>query len=173
LSAEAFSQAQAELPTVRAAQAITFNKEVNMESQETKTGSIQWKWVGFSFLMYLLFYMLPIMIIGRATAGTSMFKVAQMITVAWAFGGIIVIAAVAAYFSKGVTLFEPAFAAILLIIVTIVSMLMFTSTRWVNQQLFRDILLPIIVFFVLALFGAWLGEKLQALSIKKTGPQTN
>ena len=144
-----------------------------MESQETKTGSIQWKWVGFSFLMYLLFYLLPIMIIGRATAGTSMFKVAQMITVAWAFGGIIVIAAVAAYFSKGVTLFEPAFAAILLIIVTIVSMLMFTSTRWVNQQLLRDIILPIAVFFVLALFGAWLGEKLQALSIKKTGPQTN
>ena len=144
-----------------------------MESQETKTGSIQWKWVGFSFLMYLLFYLLPIMIIGRATAGTSMFKVVQMITVAWAFGGIIIIAAVAAYFSKGVTLFEPAFAAILMIIITIVSMLMFTSTRWVNQQLLRDIILPIAVFFVLALFGAWLGEKLQALSIKKTGPQTN
>src|SRR3989304_6790845 len=124
-----------------------------MESQETKTGSIQWKWVGFSFLMYLLFYMLPIMIIGRATAGTSMFKVAQMITVAWAFGGIIVIAAVAAFFSKGVTLFEPAFAAILLIIVTILSMLLFTSTRWQNQQLLRDIILPIVVFFVLAFFG--------------------
>src|SRR3989338_3749050 len=144
-----------------------------MESQEATTGSIQWKWVGFSFLMYLLFYLAPIMIIGRATAGTSMFKVAQMITVAWAFGGIIVIAAVAAYFSKGVTLFEPAFAAILLIIVTIVSMLMFTSTRWVNQQLFRDILLPIVVFFVLALIGAWLGEKLQALKAKKTEPQAN
>ena len=142
-----------------------------MESQEAKTGSIQWKWVGFSFLMYLLFYMLPIMIIARASARTP-FGLTQTITVMWAFGGIIVIAAVAAYFSKGVKLFEPAFAAILLVIVTIISLLMFTSTRWANQQLLRDIILPIVVFFVLALFGAWLGEKLQALSTKKTEPQS-
>src|SRR3990172_7476745 len=114
-----------------------------MESQETKTGSIQWKWVGFSFLMYLLFYLLPIMIIGRATAGTSMFKVVQMMTVAWAFGGIPIIAAVAAYFSKGVTLFEPAFAAILLIIVTLFAMMIFTNVRWDSQHLLRDVILPI------------------------------
>jgi hypothetical protein len=143
-----------------------------MESQEVKTGSIQWKWVGFSFLMYLLFYLLPIIIIGRATAGSSMFTTVQMIAVAWSFGGITIIAAVAAYFSKGVTLFEPAFASILLVIVTIISILGFSRGRWGSPSLFQDIILPIVVFFVLALFGAWLGQKLQALSAKKTETPT-
>ena len=122
--------------------------------------------------MYLLFYLLPIVIIGRATSQTAPFSLLRMLTVAWAFGGITIIAAVAAYFSKGVTLFEPAFAAILLVIVGIFATIFSINTRGVSPQLVRDFLLPIVVFFVLAFVGAWLGEKLQALRATKTEPQT-
>jgi len=132
----------------------------------------QWKWVWISLTSYIVFYVLPLVIAGQ---GNVLHTFAGIFLGIWAFAGIIIIAAVVAYNSEGVTLWEPAIAGLLLVVLLIayVAIHIFSSPIEHRAHLFSAITPSLILFalaFALSLFGAWFGERAQKLW-KKKAPQ--
>ncbi len=124
----------------------------------TPSGKLQWKWVGITFVFYLLFYLLPLILT------VELFPNTLIIPGIWIFGGIIIVAAIAGYISEGVTIWEPAIAAAGL------TVLLFGYTAvFVFPMAFRGaflqgalfIVFPSIIVFILSLTGAWMGERAQ------------
>ena len=127
----------------------------------------QWKWVSISLLMYFVFYFLPLSLIpGGFLSGTVVTKASTVVIGIWSVAGILVIAAAAGFLSKGVTIKEPAVAAVGLIVLWILAAavkfniaLRFTmDTLWFIAAL--------IIVGLLALGGAWFGERVQKLWYK-------
>ena len=69
-----------------------------MAESLTSSKKLEWKWVGITLILYAVFYLLPLFFL---------FRIAEFLGDAWLFSGIIIIAAVAAYLSKGITIWEP------------------------------------------------------------------
>jgi hypothetical protein len=131
----------------------------------TPTGKIQWKWVGITFILYVLFYLLPLVVT------IEFFPNLFIIPGIWIFGGIVIVAAIAGYISDGVTIWEPAIAAVGLILLLLgYSALVVFSTTFRGDFLRGVVLLviPAIIVFVLSLTGAWLGERAQNFWKEKT-----
>jgi hypothetical protein len=122
--------------------------------------------------MYILFYLLPLFIAG--TFFTN--KIAIVLNGCWIFGGIIIVAAVAGYLSKGITIWEPAIAGAGLILILFVAITIYFHVHFKPTiDLFGEIvgiLIPTICVFLLSLFGAWLGERAQKLWQTKTPEST-
>jgi hypothetical protein len=140
-----------------------------MSTSESIPKLIQWKYFRISLVMYLLYYLLPIVLLFLATRVTALFKLAQTVGVSWAIGGVIVIAAVAAYRSKGVAFWEPALASVAMLILAMLALMIFdfvTYSVMKSPQIIRDIIGPIVTFFLLGLFGAWIGGRFQKVSKK-------
>ena len=124
------------------------------------SGKLQWKWVGITFVFYVLFYLLPLIV------ATEVFPNLLIIPGIWIFGGIVIVAGVAGYLSEGVTIWEPAIAAAGLVV-----LLLGYTALYVFPDAFRGafvrgvvfILIPAAIVFVLSLTGAWLGERVQKL----------
>ena len=90
------------------------------------TGTVnkfQWKWVGITLAMYLVFYLLPL-VFGVLLIRSGGGNIGITIVGAWLFGGIIIVAAVAGYLSKGVTILEPAIASISMIFLWMLTFLL-------------------------------------------------
>ena len=123
----------------------------------------QWKWVGISLLMYLVFYFLPLTLVpGGMLSGTVVTKASAMFIGVWSFAGMIVISAVAGYLSKGVTIREPATAAVGLVILSLVAVQMkFNAAIQVTTQGILGLIIALAVVAGLSLAGAWFGEILQ------------
>ncbi len=124
----------------------------------TPTGKIQWKWVGITFILYVLFYLLPLVIT------IEFFPNLFIIPGIWIFGGIVIVAAIVGYISEGVTIWEPAIAAVGLILLLLgYSAVVVFSTTFRGDFLRGVVFLviPAVVVFVLSLTGAWLGERAQ------------
>jgi hypothetical protein len=124
------------------------------------SNKLQWKWVGITLVLYAVFYLFPLFLFGSIIDSG---KVTAILFSAWIFAGIIVIAAVAGYISKGVTLWEPAIAGAGLIFSFFLGIMMFLPNR---PRIFETII-PLVVItaivFLLSLLGAWLGERAQKL----------
>ena len=122
------------------------------------SNKLQWKWVGITLVLYAVFYLFPLFLFGSIIDSG---KVTAILFSAWIFAGIIVIAAVAGYISKGVTLWEPAIAGAGLIFSFFLGIMMFLPNR---PRIFETII-PLVVItaivFLLSLLGAWLGERAQ------------
>jgi chromate transport protein ChrA len=73
----------------------------------------------------------------------------------WSFAGIIIVAAVAGYFSKDAR--EPAIASATLVVLFLIVV-----------GLHTDAVTPAFVFFSLSLGGAWLGARAQQLRNKQS-----
>ncbi len=134
-----------------------------MDEQTSNSTKLQWKWVAITFVLYLFFYLLPIAAAAYLTRGTVS-SIGTLFIGTWMFGGLIVVAAVAAYVSTGITLFEPAIASATMVILWIIIFSLFVP--YARFDVMRDALpaLGIIcVVFVLSLVGAWLGERAQKL----------
>jgi hypothetical protein len=131
----------------------------------TPSGKIQWKWVGITFILYVLFYLLPLVFT------IELFPNLFIISGIWIFGGIVIVAGIAGYVSEGVTIWEPAIAAVGLIV-----LLLCYSAFIVFPTAFRGaflrgvvfIVIPAAIVFVLSLTGAWLGERAQNFWKDKT-----
>lgn len=124
------------------------------------SGKLQWKWVGITFVFYVLFYLLPLIL------ATEFFPNLLIIPGIWIFGGIIVVAGVAGYLSEGVTIWEPAIAAAGLVVLLFSYIAVFVFPKAFQGALLRSIVFiffPAIVVFVLSVTGAWLGERAQQL----------
>ena len=80
-----------------------------MSEMQSTPKKFQWKWVGISLLMYIVFYFLPLTLVpGGMFSGTIVTKASATFIGVWSFAGMIIIPAVAGYMPKGVTIKEPA-----------------------------------------------------------------
>jgi len=139
-----------------------------MTESLTRSKKLQWKWVWITFVMYILFYILPIFIVGNYFTN----KIGIQFMGTWMFGGIIIIAAVAGYLSHGVTIWEPALAgaglAFAFFLSLIVYIRIFVNPSYKITGKIIWFLVPTMAVFLLSLLGAWLGEQLQIFLKKKS-----
>lgn len=139
-----------------------------MTTTESSSG-LQWKWVGITFIFYVAFYLLPLLI------AAEIFPRNPIIPGIWIFGGIIIVAAIAGYLSKGVTIWEPAIAGIGLVILLFGYLSFFafpTQFRGSLQSFIVALIIPAVIVFFLSLLGAWFGERAQKLLKQKTREST-
>lgn len=144
-----------------------------MAESSAESNKFQWKWVGITFVSYIVFYLLPISIADGTFSGSVMTRVGALFIGVWLFGGIIIIAAVAGYLSKGVTLWEPAVAGLGLVVlvfafIAIQIFLVQVGHRFSFFQAIVPLLIMMLIVFLLSLLGAWLGERAQ--KVWKTKP---
>jgi hypothetical protein len=139
-----------------------------MKTTMSPSSRLQWKWVAITFVLYVVFYLFPL----AAASGTlGWFHRGASVGLffgTWVFGGIIIVAAVAAFLSKGITIWEPALAggALTEIVLAFDALQILRSTpseRFTMFQVLTPMLLVTTCVFLLSLFGAWLGEWAQRL----------
>jgi hypothetical protein len=135
-----------------------------MGEQSSSSKRIQWKWVAITFVLYVLFYLFPLFVIVPLLKGA----IVTMIVGAWVTGGIIIVAAVAAYLSEGVTIVEPAIAGALMVILLFFTMSLYMVYTHPGVRFDITHGMPftvgtISIVFALSLLGAWLGERAQKL----------
>ena len=136
-----------------------------MENQSSNSKKFQWKWVSITFVLYFVFYLLPMF---AATALLNS-KLAAIFNGVWSFGGIAIVAAIAAYFSKGITIIEPAIAGALMVIVLSIVLFVWNPVAQVEIGHVSLRMLGVIgIVFLLSLLGAWLGERIQMLRISRS-----
>jgi hypothetical protein len=131
-----------------------------MPESLTTSKKLQWKWVGITIVLYAVFYLFPLFLFGSIIASS---KVTAILFSGWIFAGIIIIAAVAGYISKGVTLWEPAIAGAGLIFFFFLGIMMFLPNRPRIFETIIPLLIVTAIVFLLSLLGAWLGERAQKL----------
>ena len=141
-----------------------------MGDQPIASDKFQWKWVGITFILYLLFYLLPIIIVGGTLSGGVMSKGAEVFVGGWSFVGVIIIAAVAGFLSEGVTIWEPAIAGMSAVVLwAVVLLVMFAhSGSRVSSEFIPYLFGMTLVVFLLSLFGAMTGERIQELRKKSS-----
>jgi len=125
-----------------------------MDDQPSSSKKIQWKWIAISFSLYLIFYLLPLA-----------FAPAMLFAGVWIFCGIIIVASVATYLSKGLVIVEPAIASALLFILLFIIIEIFFPGNTIiifNRGLFFTVG-TICIVFVLSLVGAWIGARAHKL----------
>ena len=137
-----------------------------MDEQSSGTKKLQWKWVGLTFLFYLVLYPLPFV-----AAHFLLAQRAEALFIGiWLFAGISIMGAIAGYLSEGVTLWEPAIAAagfigFFFLVVAILAGIFgggpAGGTTWFQSVL--QILVIVVAFFCFSLLGAWIGERAQKL----------
>ena len=141
-----------------------------MPESLTSSHKLQWKWIGITLLLYLVFYLLPLFMANYLLPS----RIADPFSFAWLFSGIIVIGAVAGYLSEGVTLWEPAIAGAGLVFLFILGIIIFIPLPQ-RDRIFHAIILIVImmaIVFLLSLLGAWLGERAQKLWKTKSPEST-
>ncbi|MCX6143281.1 MAG: hypothetical protein NTZ35_08680 [Ignavibacteriales bacterium] len=132
----------------------------------------QWKWVWISLLMYVVFYFFPLTLVpGGMLSGATVTKASAVFIGVWSFAGMIVISGVAGYISKGVTIKEPAAAAVGLVILSLVAVqIKFNSAIQITTQSILGLVIALAVVAGLSLAGAWFGEILQRV-LQSKGPE--
>ena len=133
----------------------------NTEPEHAKR--FQWKWVWITVGLFAMFYVLPILAV-------SSFRLSfgDKIIGGWSFGGIIVIAAVSAMLSKGVTIWEPAIGGAIMTIAwyLIFQVLATTGGHPLRLEVSR-LVVTMVAIFGLSLLGAGLGEGIQNVRRKQ------
>jgi hypothetical protein len=133
------------------------------------SGKLQWKWVGITFLFYLLFYLLPLVIM------IEVFPNILIISGIWIFGGIVIVAGIAGYLSEGITIWEPAIAAAGLTVLLLGYTALIVFPMAFRGAFLRGvvfIVVPAVIVFVLSVTGAWMGERAQRFRKDKTPKAT-
>jgi len=136
-----------------------------MADSQEQSKKLQWKWVGITFLLYVFFYLLPIWVAAPGPIGNNVGKLAAMFIGGWSFGGVIIIAAISGYLSKGVTIWEPAIAGAGAVVLWFIAFPIFLAApmRFSISANIVPIVIAMFVVFLLSLVGAWLGERAQKL----------
>jgi len=132
----------------------------------------QWRWVWIPLLMYVVFYFLPLALVpGGLLTRTIVTKASATFIGIWMFAGVFIIAGVAGFISKGVTIKEPAVAAFCLVVLWGAVVLLRSYIPGGGRQvaiLSVGVLVSAILAGLLALGGAWFGERAQKLWKKQT-----
>ena len=123
---------------------------------------LDWKWVWITLGLYVVFYFLPLYLIGTVLRPHVSRALDNSLLAMWFLAGIFVIAAVAGYLSKGVTVWEPVLSSVGGVILMSIARLaerLFTGQTFSFQ--FYNYSLVLGVFFSFSLVGAICGELLQ------------
>lgn len=138
-----------------------------MPDRQENAKKFEWKWMWITLGMFVVFYMIPLLVASSVKGSFG-----NMILGGWMFGGIIVIAAVSAMFSKGVTILEPAVAGALLTFLWYIVYQILLVTNGLPMRLNLGRLLVVMVaIFGLSLLGAGLGEGIQ--NVREKSKQTD
>ena len=140
-----------------------------MPESLTQSSKLQWKWVGITFIFYVLFYLIPLLV------AAAVFPRNLVIPGVWIFGGIIIVAALAGYLSRGVTIWEPAIAGAGLVVLLFGYLSLFVfpeGFRGTLKSIVEVLIIPTAIVFLLSLLGTWLGERAQKLWKGKTPEAT-
>jgi hypothetical protein len=132
----------------------------------------QWKWVGISLLMYIVFYFFPLTLVpgGMLSAG-PITKASAVFIGVWSFAGLIIVSAVTGYISKGVTIKEPVVGAVGLVILSFVAVqIKFNTAMHFTAMGILGLAVALAVVAGLSLVGAGFGELLQKV-IQSKGPE--
>ena len=136
-----------------------------MSEQSSNPKKLQWKWVGITLLFYVVLYPAPLVVAYYLLAPNTVHIFIGM----WLFAGIIIIGAVAGYFSKGVTLWEPAIASAGFIVLFFALSFIAIAIKGGGPagltffQSVMQLVVAILIFFFFSLLGAWIGERAQKL----------
>ncbi len=141
-----------------------------MPEPPTPPRKLQWKWVGISLLMYIVFYFLPLSLVPGGFLSASIVTKASTIFIGiWSFAGLFIIGATAGLISKGVTIKEPAIAAVCLAILWLVAIqIRINIAVRLTKESLIGLLIAFATVFLVALVGAWFGEFVQKVSKSKT-----
>ena len=139
-----------------------------METPVAHSAKLQWKWVAITFVAYVIFYVFPIAVASGTFAWFHASPTADVFLGIWVFSGIIVVAGAAAFFSQGITIWEPAIAGGALAEILLgYNAIRIISTSASHRFTMFQVLVPIVmittVVFLLSVFGAWLGEWAQTI----------
>lgn len=139
-------------------------------SGEGRQFQFQWNWFGITLAMYLIFLVAPLSLsVGITDYSSWIYGFFS----SWLFAGVILIAGITAYLSKGLTIWEPALASLCMMIVYTIAVygvrtMLYQNAGYLVKHGVMDSFLPIIIVFLLSLLGAWLGEKIQAAGSRKS-----
>jgi hypothetical protein len=132
-----------------------------MADESSSKKKFQWKWVLISLVMYIILYFL---VLGIMPGGFLGSEVAPRI---WAVAGVFVVAALAGYLSKGVTVWEIVMAAVVVVALMYVAAELGLYNVSVPLGTGGKPVLTLFIIFVFSLIGAWLGERIQRAKGKK------
>ncbi|HTY36743.1 MAG TPA: hypothetical protein VMH23_06515 [Bacteroidota bacterium] len=131
-----------------------------MPDARRSSKSVQWKWLGISFVIYFAFYLIPI-IGARSVIGGRTAVIAIGI---WALAGVVILAVIISFFSKGASLWELPIASAAIILGFTLSFYTFHSWSQTRPwSMFVDVGTSTVVTFLLSLCGMWIGTKLRRL----------
>ncbi|HTP12318.1 MAG TPA: hypothetical protein VMM37_01770 [Bacteroidota bacterium] len=123
---------------------------------------LDWKWVWITLGLYILFYFLPIYLIGTVLRPHISRTLGNSILAMWFLGGNFIIAAVAGYKSNGVTIWEPVVSSVGAVVLMYIA---HSVERAIAGKMFSfqfyNYSLVLGVFFSFSLVGAVCGELLQ------------
>ena len=128
-------------------------------------GKPDWRWVGMSYCFFVVFHLLPaviMMALYRANLGMGW----NFGTIVWMFFGLALVGGYVGYKSKGVTIIEPGISAVFYTLTLIVCIRAFWNLPigWGNA--FWSTVASLLAAFAVAFVSAWVGENLQ---LKKEG----
>ena len=123
---------------------------------------LEWKWVWITLGLYLVFYFLPIYLIGSVLRPHVSSRLDNSLLAIWFLGGIFVVSAYASFKSKGVTVWEPVISSVGAVVIMFLARLVerMISGNFFSFQ-FYNFTLVLGVFFAFSLVGAVCGELLQ------------
>ena len=125
-----------------------------MADEPRSKKKFQWEWVGIALAMYFVFYFLVLLVLeGGKWNVTDAARI-------WTIVGAFLIAAIAGYLSRGVTVWEIAVSALIVtILIFVANKLNLTSAIPLGEGL--QPVITLIIVFVFAAIGAWMGERIQ------------
>ncbi len=141
-----------------------------MADAPAQSNKLQWKWVGITFLMEIVFYLLPILFASGVFGNNVISIKAEMFIGAWSFGGAILLPAIAGFLSEGITIWEPAMAGVMLVAIWYIAFRLFFA-QYIAPGISEDVpylILIMVLIFLLSLLGAWYGERAQKFWGTKT-----
>lgn len=123
-------------------------------------GKPDWKWVGVSYCFFVVFHMLPTVLM------TGMFRSGMGLgwnigTVIWMFFGLTLIGGYVGYKSAGVTILEPAISSVAYI-VTLIACMQFVWGLPFDLKSTAASGAVILAGTAIVLVSAWIGEILQS-----------
>jgi hypothetical protein len=123
---------------------------------------LEWRWVWITLGLYVIFYFLPIYLIGSVLRPHISQRFDNSLLAIWFLGGIFLVSAYASFKSKGVTIWEPVLSSIGAVILMYLASL---AERAVSGHSvvfqFYNLTLVLGVFFAFSLVGAVCGELMQ------------
>lgn len=113
---------------------------------------INFEWVGMGFCFFVVFHLLPSYFFG-------LLSFSRDLMIIWVYSGLAFISCYIAYRSRGFTIFEPAIAGTLYLIVLAYSIPYLVEQQWKTRGL--KPLVWLMAAFVTSSISAYLGEKIQ------------